>query len=51
MVNGRPRGFGSDPPKRVGPGSGVATHGLGKCEGVDEDSRHGIGHVDIRVCS
>ena len=23
--------------------------GLGICEGVDEDSRHGIGHVDIRV--
>ena len=22
--------------------------GLGKCEGVDEDSRHGIGHVDIQ---
>ena len=26
-------------------------HGLGKCEGVSEDSRHGIGHVDIRVGS
>ena len=25
--------------------------GLGMCEGVDEDSRHGIGHVDIRVGS
>ena len=25
--------------------------GLGICEGVDEDSRHGIGHVDIRVDS
>ena len=25
--------------------------GLGKCEGVDEDSRHGFGHVDIRVTS
>ena len=25
--------------------------GLGKCEGVDEDSRHGIGHVDIQVGS
>ena len=23
--------------------------GLGMCEGVDEDSRHGIGHVDIQV--
>ena len=22
-------------------------HGLGKCEGVGEDSRHGNGHVDI----
>ena len=22
-------------------------HGLGKCEGVGEDSRHGIRHVDI----
>ena len=26
-------------------------HGLGKCEEVDEDSGHGIGHVDIRVGS
>ena len=26
-------------------------HGLGKCEGVGEDSRHGIGHVDIQVGS
>ena len=26
-------------------------HDLGKCEGVDEDSRHGIGHVDIQVGS
>ena len=25
--------------------------GLGMCEGVGEDSRHGIGHVDIRVGS
>ena len=25
MINGRPRGFGSDPAKRVGPGQGVAT--------------------------
>ena len=24
-------------------------HGLGKYEGVGEDSRHGIGHVDIQV--
>ena len=26
-------------------------HGLGKCEGVGEDSRHGKGHVDIQVGS
>ena len=26
-------------------------YGLGKCEGVDEDSRHGNGHVDIQVGS
>ena len=26
-------------------------HGLGKCEGVSEDSRHGNGHVDIQVGS
>ena len=26
-------------------------HGLGKCEGVDEDSRHGNGHLDIQVGS
>ena len=26
-------------------------HGLGKCEGVGEDSRHGIEHVDIQVGS
>ena len=25
--------------------------GLGICEGVGEDSRHGFGHVDIRVGS
>ena len=25
--------------------------GLGMCEGVGEDSRHGIGHVDIQVLS
>ena len=25
--------------------------GLGMCEGVSEDSRHGIGHVDISVGS
>ena len=25
--------------------------GLVKCEGVGEDSRHGIGHVDIQVGS
>ena len=27
------------------------THGLGKCERVSEDSRHGNGHVDIQVGS
>ena len=26
-------------------------HGLGKCEGVDEDLRHGNGHLDIQVGS
>ena len=26
-------------------------HGLGKCEGVGEDSRHGVGHIDIQVGS
>ena len=26
-------------------------YGLGKCEGVGEDSRHGVGHVDIQVGS
>ena len=25
------------------------TFGLGMCEGVSEDSRHGIRHVDIQV--
>ena len=25
--------------------------GLGMCEGVGEDSRHGIGHVDIQIGS
>ena len=25
------------------------TFGLGMCEGVGEDSRHGIEHVDIQV--
>ena len=25
--------------------------GLGMCEGVGEDSRHGFGHIDIRVGS
>ena len=25
MITGHPRGFGSDPPNQVGPGSGVAT--------------------------
>ena len=28
VINGRPRGFGSDLPNRVGPGSGVATSSL-----------------------
>ena len=27
----------------------IFVHGLGMCEAVGEDSRHGIGHVDIRV--
>ena len=27
----------------------IFVHGLGMCEGVGEDSRHVIGHVDIRV--
>ena len=29
----------------------IFIHGLSICEGVGEDSRHGIGHVDIRVGS
>ena len=29
----------------------LLTFGLGTCEGVGEDSRHGIGHVDIQVGS
>ena len=29
----------------------VLIHGLGKCEGVGEDLRLGIGHVDIQVGS
>ena len=27
----------------------VFIHGISMCEGVGEDSRHRIGHVDIRV--
>ena len=27
----------------------VFIHGISMCEGVGEDSRHEIGHVDIRV--
>ena len=27
----------------------ISIHGISMCEGVVEDSRHGIGHVDIRV--
>ena len=27
----------------------IFIHGLGMCERVGEDSRHGIGHVDIQV--
>ena len=27
----------------------IFVHGISMCEGVGEDSRHGIGHVDIRV--
>ena len=27
----------------------VFIHGISMCEGVGEDSRHGIGNVDIRV--
>ena len=29
----------------------LLTFGLGRCEGVGENSRHGIGHVDIEVGS
>ena len=29
----------------------LLTFGLGMCEGIGEDSRHGIGHVDIQVGS
>ena len=29
----------------------IFIHDLGMCEGVGEDSRHGIGHVDIQVGS
>ena len=29
----------------------IFIHGLGMCEGVGEDSRHEIGHVDIQVGS
>ena len=29
----------------------IFIHGLGMCEGVGEDSKHGIGHVDIQVRS
>ena len=29
----------------------LLTFGLGMCEGVGEDSRHRIGHVDIQVGS
>ena len=32
-------------------GRGLLLLGLGMCEGVGEDSRHGIGHVDIQVGS
>ena len=27
----------------------IFIHGIIMCEGVGEDSRHGIGHIDIRV--
>ena len=27
----------------------IFIHGISMCEGIGEDSRHGIGHVDIRV--
>ena len=29
----------------------IFIHGISICEGVGEDSRHGIGHVDIQVGS
>ena len=29
----------------------IFIHGLGMCEGVGDDSRYGIGHVDIQVGS
>ena len=29
----------------------LLSFGLGICEGVDEESGHGIGHIDIRVGS
>ena len=29
----------------------LLTFGLGICEGISEDSGHGIGHIDIRVGS
>ena len=29
----------------------LLSFGLGICEGVSEDSEHGIGHVDIQVGS
>ena len=29
----------------------IFIHGISMCEGVGEDSRHEIGHVDIRVGS
>ena len=29
----------------------IFIHGISMCEGVSEDSRHGIGHVDIQVGS
>ena len=29
----------------------IFIHGISMCEGVGEDSRHGIGHVDIQVGS
>ena len=29
----------------------IFIHGINMCEGVGEDSRHGIGHVDVHVGS